>query len=158
MVVLGISISTRRNGIAVVEGNELKAALIRSRCERWSPQKIHYFIRIYKRYIRLYGVTTVVIKIPRPSHFSLALKQLIQAVDEYVKKQGCLIAYTTIEEIKQRVPSIKNRNELRKFAVSQYPELINELNKDRRNRQPYYMRMFEATIIAHIESNRVREE
>lgn len=154
MVVMGISIGTRLNGIAVIAGNEFEAAQMFSICGRWSPKKIDGFLRVYKRYIRRHRVSIVVIKIPKPSHFTLALKQLIRAVDTYVKKQGCLIEYTTIEQIKKAEPSIKNRNDVREFVVATYPELLLTKHKDIQNKQPYYMKLFEATIVAHIENMR----
>ncbi len=156
MPVLGISIGTRRNGVAVIRGSELESAQIHSICGKWSSKKREAFIGVFRRYVSRYCIDTIVIKIPKQSHFTLALKQLIRAVDEYVKKQGCLIEYTTIENIKHAEPSIKNRNHLREFVVSRYPELAHEKNRDIRNKQPYYMKLFEATIVAHIESMRKR--
>jgi hypothetical protein len=102
---------------------------------KWSPAKIDKFIRVYKRYIRRYSVSLVIINVQKSSHFSLALKQLIRVVEEYLKKQGCRIEYLTIEQIKQYEPSIKNRNDLREYVVSEYPDLLHKKLKDVRNRQ-----------------------
>lgn len=107
---------------------------------------------MYKRYVKRYRITTVVIKIPKPSHFTLALKQLIRLVDQYIKSQGCLVEYITIEQIKQHDPSIKNRTHLRERVVERFPELLHEKHKDIQNKQPYYMRLFEAVLVADIQS------
>lgn len=101
MTVLGISFGTRRNGVAVLSGTELFAAQVHSICGKWSPKKRDAFIGIFRRYIRHYQISKVIIKVPKKFHFTLGLKQLIAALDSYVKSQGCLIAYTTIEQIKK---------------------------------------------------------
>lgn len=154
MRLLGISIGTRSNGIAVLNGNELEAAQVHSLNERWSKGKIVAIIAIYDKYTRKYSIDKIIVKSPKSSHFTLALKQLIKAIDAYVKQQGCLVEYTTIEKIKAAEPTIKNRRHIREFVVAKYPELIHEMRKDIKNKQPYYMKLFEATIVADI-GNRV---
>jgi hypothetical protein len=150
MVVLGISIGTRRNGIAVIKKEQLEIAQIHSLNERWSKSKIAAIVSQYDKYVRQFEVSKIIIKVPKPSHFSLALKQLLKAVDTYVKKQGCLVQYITIKDIKTAQPSIRVRRDLRTFVVDKYPVLIHEMNKDIKNRQPYYMKLFEAVVIADI--------
>lgn len=157
MRVLGISIGTRSNGVAVLNGSELEAAQVHSLNERWSKGKIAAIIAIYDKYTRKYNIDKIVVKAPKSSHFTLALKQLIKAIDEYVKQQGCLVEYTTIEKIKTAEPTIKNRRHIREFVVTKYPELIHEMRKDIKNKQPYYMKLFEATIVADI-CNRMRDD
>lgn len=152
MRVLGVSIGTRRNGVAVISGTELEVAHIHSICGRWSNKKAVAFLNLYKRYVKRYRITTVIIKIPKPSHFTLALKQLIRLIDQYVKSQGCLIEYMTIEQIKEQEPFIKNRTHLRERVVERFPELLHEKHKDIQNKQPYYMRLFEAVLVADIQS------
>jgi hypothetical protein len=110
---------------------------------------------MYARYIVRYQISFVVVKIPKASHFTLAVKQLLTALEAYVQKQGCMISYTTIEDIKRKEPSIKNKEQLREFVVNTYPELLRIKRKDINNKQPYYMKLFEATMVAHIETIRV---
>ncbi|SJZ77790.1 hypothetical protein SAMN04488132_104227 [Sediminibacterium ginsengisoli] len=158
MRVLGISIGTRRNGFAVIADNVLEVAHVRSRRDRWSPKKLQSLLTLYTRYIRRHHITNIVVKTPKHSHFTAALKQLIKALETYAKERGCLVQLTTIEHIKSQEPSIKNRNHLREFVVATYPKLVDKKDKDIKNRQPYYMKMFEATIVAHLESSRARTE
>ncbi|MGV8130597.1 MAG: hypothetical protein ACP5N7_00675 [Candidatus Pacearchaeota archaeon] len=150
MRVLGISIGTRSNGTAVLNGAELEAAQIHSFNERWSKGKIAAIIAIFDRYTQKHAIEKIVVKTPKSSHYTLALKQLIKAIDTYVKSQGCMLEYTTIEHIKAAEPAIKTRRHIREFVVAKYPELIHEMRKDIKNKQPYYMKLFEATIVADI--------
>lgn len=99
MPTIGISIGTRRNGIAVIKNRKLRTAQVHTLNERWSKHKLAAFISLYDRYIQQYNVSVVVVKSPKSSHFTLAIKELLKALDSYAKKQGCRIKYTTITQI-----------------------------------------------------------
>ena len=151
MAVLGISIGTRRNGIAVIRAGQLEAAKMHSLVDRWSPHKSKAILATYDKYVQRYSVRTIVVKTPKASHFTLAIKQLIRELNAYVLKQGCLIEYKTIEHIKAAEPSIKNRNKIFHLVVEKYPLLSRELRMETKNKHPYYyMKMFEAVIVAHL--------
>jgi hypothetical protein len=150
MPILGISIGTRRNGIAVIDTGELKEAQIHTFNERWSKWKLAAIVSIFRRYMQQYNIEQVIIKSPKQSHYSLALKHLIAAVDAYVKSKGCLVEYMDFSQIKQHEPDIRNKLHLRELVVSRYPVLKREFIKDSRNRQPYYVKLFEAVVVADI--------
>lgn len=152
--ILGISLGTRHNGLAVVQGKQLEAAQVHSFNARWSKSKLNAILSLYDRYVREYHIHKMIVKIPKASHLSLAIKQIIRAIDMYVKQQGCLVEYTTITKIKSSELKIKNKRDLRKIVVELYPMLIYEMQKEIKNQQPYYTKIFEATIAAHIESVR----
>jgi hypothetical protein len=149
MTILGISIGTRRNGIAVLRERKLEQAHVHTFNERWSTPKCVAILALYKKYLCDHDIAHVVVKIPKPSHFSLAIKQLIKGLNEYVSNHGCLIEYRTLEDIKRADPSITNRTTLRTKAVQHYPILAHELRKDSNNKHPYYNKLFEAVIAAH---------
>lgn len=149
MVVLGISIGTRRNGVAILDGI-LKEAQVHSFNERWSREKGDVIIGTFQWYIEHYGATHVIVKVPKASHFSLALKQLIGSLDKYCNSRGCLVEYVDIKAIKQLEPYIVNKQTLRQIVVDRYPELTLELNKEIKNKQPYYIKVFEAVIVSDL--------
>jgi hypothetical protein len=150
MPILGISIGTRRNGIAIIVTGELKEAQIHTFNERWSKWKLAAIVAIFARYIQQYHIEQVVIKPPKYSHYSLSLKHLLKAVDAYVKSKGCLVEYMNLPQIKQHEPEIRTKLHLRELVVSRYPILKQEFIKDSRNRQPYYVKLFEAVMVADI--------
>lgn len=147
--ILGISLGTRTNGIAIINGKELEVAHVHAFNERWSKVKLAAIMAVYDRYVREHAVRSIVVKIPKSSHLSLAIKQLIRAIDAYIKKQGCLVEYTTITKIKAKEPGVKNKRELWNLVVERYPMLIHEMRREVKNRQPYYTKLFEAVIVAH---------
>lgn len=154
MPILGVSIGTRRNGVAVIGNGELKEAQIHSFNERWSKRKIAAIVAIFEKYIHQYNIRTIVIKPPKKSHYSLAIKHLLTAIDAYVKSKGCLVDYMNITQIKQHEPAIRNKTQMREIVVQKYPLLKREFLKDIRNRQPYYVKLFEAATIADIVDRR----
>lgn len=148
MAILGVSVGTRRNGIAVIKDDELHAAQVHTLNDRWSNHKCAALIALYHKYVRDYRVRLVIVKTPKPSHFTLALKQLIRALDAYVKKQGCLVEYTTIQQMKAQEPAIKNKRELGQVVAERYPILVHEFHRELKLKQPYYTKLFEAVMAA----------
>lgn len=155
MVVLGISIGTRRNGVAILDGI-LKEAQVHSFNERWSKEKGKVIIGMFQKYVEHYRATHIIVKVPKASHFSLALKQLIGSLDKYCKSKGCLVEYVDITAIKQMEPCIVNKLTLRQIVVDRYPELTLELNREIKNKQPYYIKVFEAVIVSDLLLRRKR--
>jgi RNase H-fold protein (predicted Holliday junction resolvase) len=157
MAILGISIGTRRNGVAVIRQESLEAAQVHTLNDRWSGHKLAAIMSLYAKYVREYNVRVIIIKTPKPSHWSLAIKQLLRAIDAYIKKQGCLVEYTTIDKMKAKEPAIRNKRDLRRMVVELYPILIHELNRDLKVKQPYYAKLFESVMAAHQRMHEERE-
>ena len=153
MVVLGISIGTRVTGIAIINNTELIAWQSHTFPAQWSKAKMEQIINRYEKYIRTHKVTMVVIKIPRLSHHNNALKNLLSKLRSLVSFHGCLMDYTTLNELKTTLP-IQNSFDIQTFIVRQYPVLLPEYNRERVNKRPYHHKMFEAVLIAHIWKDR----
>lgn len=153
MVVLGISIGTRVTGIAIINDTELIAWQSHTFPAQWSKAKMEQIINRYEKYIRTHKVTMVVIKIPRLSHHNNALKSLLSKLRSLIAFHGCLMDYTTLNELKTALP-IQNSFDIQTFIVRQYPVLIPEYNRERVNKRPYHHKMFEAVLIAHIWKDR----
>jgi RNase H-fold protein (predicted Holliday junction resolvase) len=153
MVVLGISIGTRVTGIAIINDTELIAWQSHTFPAEWSKAKMEQIINRYEKYIRTHRVTMVVIKIPRLSHHNNALKNLLSKLRSLIAFHGCLVDYTTLNEIKTTLP-IQNSFDIQRFIVRQYPVLLPEYNRERVNKRPYHHKMFEAVLISHLWKDR----
>ncbi len=150
MVILGISIGTRTSGIAIVNNHGLVAFNTVSFKNTWSEKKADYIIRKYERYIKKHAVTVVVLKIPRISHHTQAIKTLLKNISELFTYHGCMVEYKTQEQIKTAVPEIKNREALMNHTATLYPLLQRHLLKELANRNKYHDKMFEAVLVAHL--------
>jgi hypothetical protein len=156
MVVLGISIGTRVTGIAIItstDRNELIAWQSHSFPAQWSNPKMEQIISRYEKYIKTHRVTMVVIKIPRLSHHNNAIRTLLSKLRSLIAFHGCLMDYTTLNELKATLP-IENAFDVQKYIVQQYPVLLPEYNRERINKKPYHHKMFEAVLIAHLWKDR----
>src|SRR5258708_30554456 len=107
MVVLGISVGTRVTGIAIISNTD-KTELIDWQSHSfpavWSESKMEQIISRYEKYIKANKVTVVVVKIPRLSHLNKALKNLLTKLRSLVAFHGCLMDYTTLNELKTSLP------------------------------------------------------
>jgi hypothetical protein len=154
MVVLGISIGTRVTGIAIINNTELIAWQSHTFPAQWSKAKMDQIITRYEKYIRTHKVTMVVIKIPRLSHHNKALQNLLSKLRSLIAFHGCLMDYTTLNEIKATLPQIQNASDIQDHTLNQYPVLLPEYSRERVNKKPYHHKMFEAVLIAHLWKDR----
>ena len=67
-----------------------------------------------------------------------------------------MVDYTTKREIK-KIVHVKNTKAIRALAVELFPELSGEFAKSKRNKQPYYKKLFEAAVTAHIWAKRFQK-
>ena len=154
MVVLGISIGTRITGIATINNTELIAWQSHSFPSQWSKAKMSQIISRYEKYIKMYKATMVVIKIPRLSHHNKAIQSLLERLNSIVSAHGCILDYTTLNEIKARLPFIRNASNIQDYSLKEYPVLLPEYSRERENKKPYHHKMFEAVLIAHLWKDR----
>lgn len=154
MVVLGISIGTRVTGIAIINNTELIAWQSHSFPAQWSKPKMEQIIARYEKYIRTHRVMMVVIKIPRLSHHNAALRSLLSKLRSLLTFHGCMMDYTTLNELKTTLPHIQNSSDIQDFTLNQYPVLLPEYSRERVNKRPYHHKMFEAVLIAHLWKDR----
>ena len=150
MVILGISIGTRTSGIAIISKRGLISWNTLSFKNTWSEQKANAIVKKYQQCLQNHTVTVVVLKIPRISHHTDAILDLLDKVNAIVAKHGCMVEYKTQAEIKHAIPEIKNSNDLINYTASLYPVLQGAQTKELTNSNKYHDKMFEAVIVAHL--------
>ncbi|MBW4891135.1 hypothetical protein KXQ82_15525 [Mucilaginibacter sp. HMF5004] len=153
MVILGISIGTRTSGIAILSNRSLVSWDTLSFKDSWSQQKGSYIISKYERYMKEHNVTMVVLKIPRISHHTDAIIDLINKIGSIIYP-GCMVEYKTQAEIKAAIPEIKNSRDLMNHTATLYPILERHKHRELQNKNSYHDKMFEAVLVAHL----VKEE
>jgi RNase H-fold protein (predicted Holliday junction resolvase) len=148
MTVLGVSLGSRVTGIAIVKNRELLVS--RSLTLRNRNTTIH--TATLDNYIRQYRVAIVVIKIPPVTHLTERLKELLRQCIELFQYRGCIVEYKETKAIKARLPDVRNKWDVIKFTSNTYPGLAQFERRELAGRQKYHVKMFEAVIIAHIQS------
>jgi hypothetical protein len=150
MVILGISIGTKRTGIAVIKNGSLVRWDTHTLRGKWSEKKIASIIARCENHFKTLNVSVIVIKAPPFTHHSDNIMQLLKSLYAFIEYKGCLVDYKTKEDIKKIVPIIKNTHDLVTFAVTLYPQLQPEQAQEQANKNHYYVKMFEAVVVAHL--------
>jgi len=150
MVILGISIGTRASGIAVISGKGLIQWNTLSFKDSWSTKKGEHIIGKYEKFLKDHNVAVVVLKIPRVSHHTEAILNLLQKIQSIIAYHGCMVEYKTQAEIKTAIPEIRNKSELIIHTASLYPILLKEQTRELSSKNSYHDKMFEAVLVAHL--------
>jgi RNase H-fold protein (predicted Holliday junction resolvase) len=155
MVILGISIGTRTSGIAVVRKGKLIAWDVISFRDEWTESKAEKITSRFESILTLHSVKYVVLKIPRPSHHSEAIVELLEKVKALFEYHGCMVEHKTQAEIKRTLPQISNKKDLMVFITNLYPSLSPERSQEMTNKHSYHNKMFEAVLVAHIRKDKI---
>ncbi len=150
--IIGINPGTRYLGISVFHDSDLRDWRIKVFQEKWSEQKIKRIKNTILSLMDDYEPNVLAIKKLHPSRSSKNLKLLTAWIKESCKKKGLRILQFSIKELEDfYLPNEKlNKKNLTKKISSEYPELIHQINREKRNKNPYYIRMFESVALASI--------
>lgn len=148
--VLGISIGTRKSGVAVIQDKELIHWQTHSFLGKWSDQKSKKILNRFASYINQYHPGAVMIKVPPKTHHTTTFVILLKKLLFLLQPPGCMVQVSTKKDIKLAIPEITNTETLLKYVVSQYPILQAEYEQECSNAEAYHLRMFEAVLAAHL--------
>ena len=148
--IIGINPGSRYLGIAVLLGSELREWRIRVFYGMWSKEKMEKIKKKIQDIIDQYEPNIIVIKKLHRSRRSDNLKYLVDWIKAASRRQNLNIYQYSIKDIKSFfVPEEKtNKQKLVGILSSEFPELTVEKNKEKRNKNPYHIRMFEAVALA----------
>jgi len=148
--ILGISPGTRYIGFALFCGSELRDWGVRNIEGRWSKEKMKKTMAIISGLIGQSGTNVLSIKELHPSRSSPNLNRLVGRIKGLAQRNGLRVRQYSIKELegffypKGRI----NKRKLAEIVASEHPVLFNELDREKTNRNPYYIRMFEAVALA----------
>lgn len=147
--VLGISIGTRKTGVAVLKGNELVEWETHLFAGWWSEAKERAILARYEKYIVRNQITAIAIKIPPVILSNSPLEVVLQKVQALAAQYGCKTMLITKEELKRRT-QLRNMDSLLEYAVLQYPILRPNYIKEKESITHYHQKMFEAVVAAQL--------
>jgi hypothetical protein len=145
-------------GLAVIKSNQLVDYSLKLHKDKWGPQKRDLFLSSLASCVEAYTINTICLSRPHPyqetKEFkelyvlirSLAYQQKIRLV-EYGPKELLLLC-TCAEK--------KTKGSLMLSVCEIYPELAVQYEKERGNKNKYYIKLFEAVGAAALYSQGMR--
>ncbi len=147
--VLAVNPGTRYLGIAVVREDQLQDWRVKVLKGTWSKGKLKKALAIISTCTLRYRPDCVVIKRLHPSRSSRGLNSLHHQIQKLCLKKKLTCVHYTIKQLEAVFcpEERKNKRNLAEAVTARYPELTCELATEKRGRNPYHMRMFEAVAL-----------
>jgi len=116
---------------------------------KWSKEKIDKVIDVISEYIELYDLNTIALKKLHPSHSSKKLGLLVSKIKSLAQRKKIKVYQYSIKELEDffLTDERHNKKTLAEKTVSDYPFLVNELEKEKAHKNAYHLRMFEAVAL-----------
>ena len=152
ITILGINPGAKYLGIAVFRGPELRDWRIKVTKGTWSDSKYRKTIEILSGFVEQYSPDAFSVKRLNPSRSSAGLDRLVQKIMALSEKKGIPVYQYGIKELEASFcpEGRRNKRNMAERIASEYPDLHCELSLERRNKNPYHLRMFEAVALGSI--------
>lgn len=150
--IIGINPGTRYLGLAFFQGAELRDWRVRVVNGVWSKKKQEKTLKVISDFIDQYEPDVMAIKTLHPSRSSKNLKQLVSHI-KILSEEKSLRAYEySVQELEEFFidQGKTNKKKMASILAGKYLDLSNELEKERSNRNPYHIRMFEAVALGSV--------
>jgi len=149
MVVLGISINSRKLGIAVIRKNVLVDFKTQLHKEQWSKSKATRMIESLDSCITEHSITNVALLVQHAYHRTPQTTLLIDQITAHCKKKKISISTYHPQALHCFCEATKAKKKtLQTVMVKRYPELIHKHQKELNNKNKYYSKLFEAVGVA----------
>jgi hypothetical protein len=150
MATLGISTNTRLLGIAIIKEGVLLDYSIRLHKSSWSPTKATEIITSLEPCVRQYCIKRVSLSIPHAHHQTEAFRMLISSIRRYFEERNIPVIEVSAKEIHTICPEgqKKSKKALMKTLCDLFPSLSFCYRKEMRNKNKYYIKVFEAVAVA----------
>lgn len=149
MRILAINPGGRHLGIAVFCETELREWSIKILHKPTSKGKVNIAMGIVEDVIKQYHINKIVIKKLHPSRSSSNLDRILSALKNYIQKSSIELREYSLDAVEDflLVSQRKNKMNLMEEVVTRFPFLNRELEMERRNKNHYFIRMFEAVAL-----------
>ena len=148
--ILGISPGTRSMGIAVLRDGIILEAQVHSFPGTWSKTKLRRILNLVLANIHRYDVAIIAVKLPDTLPLSKGFHQVIGSINVLGERKEVHIRYYSLSDIKKyHCPEEAQTKEvLMERLVAIHSELTIEYRRERKNRNKYYYKLFEAVAAA----------
>lgn len=147
--ILGLNPGSKYLAIAVFQGSDLRYWAIKAFKGKWSKEKMEKIKETLSDFMDRYELNVLAIKKLHPSRSSSNLNRLVAKIKEFSKRKGLRIYEYSVKDLEKFFwPEEKiNKKQMAELVASEYPFLFQALEKERRNKNPYAIRMFEAVAL-----------
>ncbi len=154
MAVLGLSTNTRLLGLAIIKRGVLAEYGIRLFKTSWSPSKATRIITSLEPCVREHCIKKVVLSIPHGYHQTDGFKALHLRLCRYFERKGIPVICVSPEHVLSLCldGDKKGKKALMKSLCDKFPELLYCHRKELRNKNKYYIKLFEAVAAATLHS------
>lgn len=120
----------------------------------WNSSKMKDIVFTFQEYIQEHKVSNVVLKKPDVLRTSSGLEQLISEIRILCQRRNLRLSLISLKTLKSRYSEEKRftKSQMIKQVVQNYPELYLEFNKEQKQKNRYYTKMFEAVALALYET------
>jgi len=156
MATLGISTNTRLLGIAIINQHGLAEYSIRLHKSSWSASKANMIVTSLEPCVRRYCIKRVVLSIPHAHHQTNQFKHLISRICAYFEAKQIPV-YTQTPETLYTFCSPEQKKTKKAIMLSlvhQFPALRYYYIKEIRNKNKYYIKLFEAVAVAVLQEQK----
>ncbi len=154
MMTLGISTNTRLVGVAIIDNGELLDYFVRLHKSSWSPSKATQIITSLEPCVRQYCIKQVILSMP-PAHCQTReFNELISRIKEFFAGKDIPV----ISESSQMLQIFcnehgrKTKKKIMRAIAEKFPELKMFYDREMRNKNKYYIKLFEAVGMAALYS------
>ena len=147
--ILSIVPGTKYLGVAQFYGSSLRDWRIKVLNAKGIENRTKKAKEIISDYIQQYSPQVLAIKKLNLKRSSKNLNSLARKIKEFAKRKGLAVCQLKLSEVKkpfalgQRI----NKKNLAELVISRYPELLFDFEKEKKNKNTYYQRMFEAVAL-----------
>jgi hypothetical protein len=141
-------------GLAVFQSHTIIDYSLKLHKEMWSPQKLDLILTSLASCLGNYPITDIALSIPDNYAQTKGFKELQEAIECFANQHELTVSQYTAKELYQRFgsPVRRTRNTLMKRLVLLYPELALYHERELKNRNKYYVKLFEAIAVAGFHS------
>jgi hypothetical protein len=150
--IIAINPGWRYLAVAIFDECELSEWRLKCLSGKDAKMKLKKVIDILGGFSARYNPEILVIKTLHPARSSANLKNMAAGIEAYCRKRGMAVISYSIQELESVLlnSSRVHKKELLKIIASEYPELSPELRREARNRNSYFLRLFEAVALGHV--------
>ena len=157
-VILGLSMNTRMLGLAIISGNHLMDYHIQLRKETWTLRKKELIVASLVPWCESYSIKNIALSTSYEKQTSTQTKELFESLKSHCSKKKINIFSYHAKTLHQFCEEAKTKakKEIMKMLALKYPELSYYYQKEMRNKNKYYIKLFEAVGVATIHSQRIQ--
>lgn len=154
MTILGISTNTRLVGTAIIKSGALEDYKVKLYTAPWTPLKASEIITGLEPCVRKYSIKKVILSMPPTPYQTKEFKQLTAHIKAFFELKNVEVITESVQLLQAFCSEHgrKTKKKIMQGLVKRFPELQVPYERELRNRNKYYVKVFEAVGMALLHS------